>query len=132
MPWLLREGLRWAGVGLLIYVAWRMATAHWIGLQGTGRRPFTFSQVAAIQWPNPKGRAMSIAVTSQFILIDFPTQSAVIVGLVFSLVGVCTALSWTVMGQFIGRLMQTPSQLIWFNRIMGLMILGCAVFLFQG
>ena len=117
---LLREILRWAGVGLLIYVAWRTATAHQIG-----------SQAAAIQWLNPKGWAMSIAVTSQFIIIEFPAHSAVIIGLVFSLVGVCTASSWTVLGQAIGRLLQTPLRLIWFNRIMGFLILSCVVFLFQ-
>ena len=84
---LLREILRWAGVGLLIYVAWRTATAHQIGSQDAGRQPFTFLQAAAIQWLNPKGWAMSIAVTSQFIIIEFPAHSAVIIGLVFSLVG---------------------------------------------
>ena len=47
--WLLREVLRWAGVGLLIYVAWRTATAHGIGAQDTGHRPFTFLQASAIQ-----------------------------------------------------------------------------------
>ena len=36
---LLREILRWAGVGLLIYVAWRTATAHQIGSQDAGRQP---------------------------------------------------------------------------------------------
>ena len=53
--WLLREGLRWVGVGLLIYVAWRTATTHRIGSQDAGRKPFTFLQAAAFQWLNPKG-----------------------------------------------------------------------------
>ena len=128
--WLLREGLRWAGVGLLIYVAWRTATTHRIGSQDPGRKPFTFLQAAAFQWLNPKGWAMSIAVTSQFILTESPMQSALLVGLVFSLVGICTASSWTALGQAIGRLLEVPSRLIWFNRTMGLMILGCVVFLF--
>ena len=104
--------LRWAGVGLLIYVAWRTATAHGIGAQDTGHRPFTFLQAAAIQWLNPKGWTMSIAVTSQFILIEFPAQSAVIIGLVFTLVGVYTASVWTVLGQAISRLLQTPARRI--------------------
>ena len=75
--WLVRECLRWAGVGLLIYVLWKIATSLHLGPQGATAKPFSFLQAAGFQWFNPKGSVMFIAVTSQFIMMDFPLYSAV-------------------------------------------------------
>ena len=128
--WLVRECLRWAGVGLLIYVSWKIATSHQLGPQGATAKPYSFLQAAGFQWFNPKGWAMSIAVTSQFIMVDFPLHSAVTVAVVFSIVGFWSTSCWAILGQAIGKFLAQPAWLIWFNRTMALMILCCIVFLF--
>ncbi|MEO1121599.1 MAG: LysE family transporter, partial [Pseudomonadota bacterium] len=48
-----RETLKWAGAALLLYLAWRIATAGRTKTAGGGR-PFTFVEAAGFQWINPK------------------------------------------------------------------------------
>jgi threonine/homoserine/homoserine lactone efflux protein len=91
-------------------------------------QPFLFLQAAGFQWLNPKGWAMSIAVTSQFIMVDFPLHSAVTVAVVFSIVGFWSTSCWAMLGRAIGKFLAQPARLIWFNRAMALMILCCIVF----
>ena len=59
----LREALRWIGVGLLLYVAYKIATAGGLGSSTGERRPFRFHEAALFQWVNPKGWSMAIAIT---------------------------------------------------------------------
>ena len=49
----LRELLRWAGVFLLLYVAYKIATAGGLTDSGGQSRPFRFIEAAGFQWINP-------------------------------------------------------------------------------
>ncbi|MDG2405651.1 MAG: hypothetical protein P8M25_12025 [Paracoccaceae bacterium] len=81
-------------------------------------KPVSFLQATGLQWFNPEGWAMFIVVT---------------VVVIFSIVGFWSTSFWAMLGQEIGKFLAQPALpcLIWFNRAMALMILGCVVFLFQ-
>lgn len=69
---ILREGLRWLGAALLAYVAYQIVSSGGIRKLGGAPRPMTFFEAAGFQWINPKGWAMAIALTSQFVTPDGP------------------------------------------------------------
>ena len=127
---LLREVLRWVGVGLLLHLAYKIATAGGLGSSAGERRPFRFHEAALFQWVNPQGWAMAIAITSQFATPDAPMQTAIIIAAVFVFFGFATASTWAVLGVSLQRFLETENRLKWFNRVIALLIAGCVTFLF--
>ena len=119
---LLREALRWLGIILLIYVAYKIATAGGLS-QADGRaRPFRFYEAAGFQWVNPKGWAMAIAITSQFIDPAAPIESSLTVAFIFICAGIASASLWAWLGSHIATRPSGPERTIWFNRLLGLLV----------
>jgi threonine/homoserine/homoserine lactone efflux protein len=63
----LREGVRWIGVIVLLWFAYKIATASIDGSSGGHSKPFTFWQSAAFQWINPKAWAMATSFGAAFV-----------------------------------------------------------------
>lgn len=126
----LRQGLRWLGALILLWIAYKIATSGGISAAKGNPRPFRFLEAAAFQWVNPKAWSMAIAITSQFITGEAPFQSATIVAGMFVLAGLSSASGWAIAGQWITRWVNTPSRLQRFNLIMALLIVACVVLLF--
>lgn len=127
---LLRESLRWLGAAVLLWLAWKVATAGGLSRAGAEPRPFTFAEAAAFQWINPKAWAFAVALTSQFVRPEAPLASALAVGGVFVVIGLASATAWALAGQAITRWIDTEDRLRRFNVAMGLVIAGCVGLLF--
>lgn len=123
------EVLRWVGAALLLWIAFKIATSSTISKDDAPRRPFTFMQSVGFQFVNPKGWAVAVALTSQFVVGEQATQIAIIVAVVFAFVGLTSAFGWTLFGKAIGRVLNTHTRLLWFNRTMALFIVGFLVLL---
>lgn len=119
---LLREGLRWGGAALLLWMAWRLATSGAIASQKGEPRPLTFLQAAAFQWINPKAWTMAVAATSQFISPVAPLTSSVVVAGVFLAGGLVSSAAWAWAGQAMTRWLTTARRLRWFNVTMAALI----------
>jgi len=127
---ILRETMRWGGAALLLYIAWRTATATGKLKKEGARKPFTFLQAAGFQWINPKAWAMCIAITSQFITGSgntLLTAGIVTGGAIFA--GLSSTLTWTAGGASLQRWLNTEGRLKVFNICMGLMIAACVLML---
>ncbi|MEL6278562.1 MAG: LysE family translocator [Pseudomonadota bacterium] len=124
-----RETLKWAGAALLLYLAWRIATAGRTKTAGGGR-PFTFVEAAGFQWINPKAWSMAIGTASAFMVGLAPVKEAAICAGVFVLSGIGSSQTWTIFGVSIRRFLSTDARLRTFNVTMGLLVAGCVVFLF--
>lgn len=122
---LLRETLRWIGIVLLIYVAYKIATSGGLGSSKGEPRPFTFVEAAGFQWINPKGWSMSVAVTAQFASGSQPVFAALVVSFVFGVLALASTLSWGLLGQGIRRFLTNDVRLKWFNWTMAILILAC-------
>lgn len=122
---LLRETLRWIGIVLLIYVAYKIATSGGLGSSNSEPRPFTFLEAAGFQWINPKGWSMSVAVTAQFASGSQPVFAALVVSFVFGVLALASTLSWGLLGQGIRRFLTNDVRLKWFNWTMAILILAC-------
>ncbi len=128
---LLHDILRWGGALLLVWVAWKIATAKRPGEAGAATKPFTFLQAAAFQWINPKAWIMCISISAQFLDPEMPLLSAGIVAGISSLGGITSASGWAWFGMLLARWLHTPTRLRAFNWSMAAIILaGVAVVIF--
>lgn len=129
---LLREGVRWLGAALLLYIAWKIATSGGLSSARGEPRPLTFLEAAGFQWVNPKAWTGALAITAQFATGAAPLTEAVVIGVVCVLTGLTSASTWALGGQAIRRFLATPERLRAFNIAMGLLIAGCVGLLFLG
>lgn len=127
---LLQELMRYGGAALLLWVAWRIATAKAPGSPGSRSKPFTFFQACAFQWVNPKAWAMCIGVVGQFMTGENVVLEAATATLVATLSGLTSATGWALFGSALKRWLNTSSRLKLFNYTMaGLVLLGVLLLL---
>ncbi len=127
---LLREGLRIVGAIVLLWVAWNIASARGAAKVGAGEKPFTFLQGAAFQWINPKAWVMAIGISAQFVTPDSPFVTALIVAVVFVIVGFGSASTWAFFGAALQNWLRVGNRLRVFNLSMALLIVASVFFLF--
>lgn len=111
--------LRWAGCAYLLWLAWKIATAHSIG-GVTAAKPLTFWQAAAFQWVNPKAWVGAIGAVSAYAPKDHYLS-----GLALLLVGgvgltLAATLVWAGAGVGVRRFLDQDGRLRAFNLAMGL------------
>lgn len=118
----LRETLRWGGAALLCWIAWKVAIAGEAKAGRAGENPMTFVGASAFQWVNPKGWSMAIAATAQFVHPADPLRTAVLVAVVFGLLGLVSSATWVGLGQAISGWLTTPARRRAFNLTMAVLI----------
>ena len=126
----LQVAVRWFGAAIMIWLAWKIAIAGGISSARGEPRPFRFTEAAAFQWVNPKAWAMSIAVTSQFITTANAITVIPIISAVYIVAAMTGTVSWAAFGTTMQRWLTTPVRMVWFNRIMALLIAACVALLF--
>ncbi|NIL97233.1 MAG: LysE family transporter, partial [Planctomycetales bacterium] len=127
----LQSGLHWGGAAVLLWIAWKIASSGSISGTSGKPRPFTFLEAVAFQWVNPKGWTMAIAVPAQFMNPDRPLITASIVAGAYVLMGFTSATGWAVLGTQLTKWLTTDNRQKWFNFVMGLLIAGCVVLLWN-
>ena len=117
----LQEVMRWAGAALLLWFAWRIATA---GRAEDERRsrPLNFAEAAGFQWVNPKAWAMAMATTAQFVTGSAVIVESLLCALAYAIAGLGSSIVWAGFGVWIRRLLSTDLRLRIFNVAMGLLI----------
>ena len=129
---ILREVLRYAGVLVLLWLAYKIATSPLPkGGQVEGEQPWGFFRAAAFQWINPKAWVMAISIVGQLPQMK-PFWLAPLIGaLVFVAAGLTSANGWALFGVGIQRFLSTPLRFRIFNGVMaGLIILTVVGILF--
>jgi threonine/homoserine/homoserine lactone efflux protein len=119
--------LKFLGGAYMLWLAYRVATAHLSNDERAPARPFTFLQAAAFQWVNPKAFVAVLSAIAVYVRpghegVDFPIMLAVLT--------VCTVLSvstWTGFGVALRRLLQNPSHARIFNGAMAVLLVASIV-----
>ena len=111
-------------IGFLIYLAWKIATSGRMDSKQTAK-PLTVWQAAIFQIVNPKSTAVIISAVSTYTsgLDALPLEVTQIV-LIFLVATVCSTSTWCLFGTAIGRLLTDRRHLLWFNRVMALLLLA--------
>ena len=126
----IREAMRWGGAALLLWFAWRIATAG--KAEAADRsRPLTIWEAAGFQWINPKSWAMAMATTSQFVTGANIWLESAICGGAYVIAGLGATTTWSAFGVAIRRFLNSEIRLRAFNITMGLLIASFVVFLFK-
>ena len=114
--------LRWAAAAYILYIAWRMVTAKGPGIAVTGEKPMSFLGAVAFQWVNPKAWVMALGAVGTYAEHGRFLVDVILIAVVFMIVTVPCALTWTGLGSGIRRWFKKPGHLKAFNWTMAALL----------
>jgi threonine/homoserine/homoserine lactone efflux protein len=114
----LATGIRWLGIGYLLYIAWTVSRADTIG-ERTLAHPLTFWQSAAFQYANPKAWMLAAATAGTYMAANDATMRLLVICLVFSTACAASLVVWAAAGAALKQWLQRGSRLRIFNLAMG-------------
>jgi threonine/homoserine/homoserine lactone efflux protein len=129
-PWL-HNVMKILGIGYLLWLAYKIATATSIGGAGASK-PFSFLQAAGFQWINPKSWAAGTSTLGTFTSTEagnFHWQ-VLIVASVYVAAGFFSGSAWTLFGSGISRFLKEPKILRLFNLSMAVLLVGSLIVMF--
>jgi len=113
-------GLRIVGIAVLLWLAWKIATA---GRPGAPReRPMGFSEAMAFQLVNPKGWLICAGAVTFLQPDAAPIIQAGIFSAIWLVLGTACMLAWLGFGAAMQRLLRTDRALRRFNIAMGTLL----------
>lgn len=123
--------LKWIGVVLLLWLAWKIGSAGKAAHAASGGdRPWSFLQATAFQVVNPKGWVICISVISQFVTGAAPLHEGATVFVMSVLTGTSSAIGWVAFGVMMQRWLDTAERLRLFNLAMAGLIVASVGLLF--
>ena len=122
--------LKWIGAAVLLWLAWKIATAGRPGATADGK-PVGLVGAAAFQWVNPKSWLVCTSAAATFL--DQGAGSALgqsaAFGITFVLAAVPSCLPWLAFGAVLHRFLRSERAVRLFNGTMGA-LLAASVILF--
>ena len=120
--------LKWGGIGFLLWLSWKIATARWEGA-ALGTSVVGFWRAAALQWVNPKAWVVSASAAGTFF--DAETNTAFVqsmgFGILFFLAALPSGLVWLAFGATVQGWLHTERAWRIFNGAMGMLLAGSIV-----
>ena len=123
-------GLRVVGVAVLLWLAWKIATAGRSGAAARGS-PIGFLEAAAFQWVNPKAWLMCTGAVAGFLQAGEASAlpQAAFFAAIFLAAGLPSMMAWLGFGAAMQHLLQSDRALRIFNVAMGLLLVASVVLL---
>jgi threonine/homoserine/homoserine lactone efflux protein len=123
-PWLILI-LKWVGIGFLLWLAWKIATAGHRDTT-TEQQHLGFWGAAAFQWINPKSWLVSVSAVSVYLHPAAGTAftQALGFGLLFLLAALPSCFIWLAFGAGLQRFLSTKRTARIFNVAMGVLLAG--------
>ncbi|MFL9890868.1 LysE family translocator [Paraburkholderia sp. RL17-383-BIF-A] len=120
--------VKWAGVGFLLYMAYKLAVDDGqLGADKPARGP-SFAYGAAMQWLNPKAWLASLAGMGAYAADGDGRLIAQFTVLYFVICYLSIA-SWAYAGTFLRKYLQQPQRVRFFNRILAALLAASALYL---
>ena len=124
----LHATLRWVGGAWMLWIAWGIFRADPVmpSRGRTANAPMGFAGGALFQWVNPKAWVIAVVANTTYTVPGHGlVGQALLIAVLFSLVGVPCSLTWALLGAGAGRVLRSPTQWRAFNTIMaGLLVLS--------
>ncbi|USU16269.1 LysE family translocator [Paraburkholderia fungorum] len=124
----LMDIVKWAGIGFLLYMAYKLAVDDGkLGADKPTRGP-SFAYGAAMQWLNPKAWLASLAGMGAYAA-DGDGRLVWQFTVVYFVVCYLSIASWAYAGTFLRRYLQEPKRVRLFNRAMATLLAASAMYL---
>lgn len=121
---IVRQGLAWGGALLILWLAWKIATAGHHGAVAA-RATIGFWPAAALQWVNPKSWVVSATAASAYLSRDGSAAGQAIgFGALFVLVALPSCLLWLAGGASVERVLHSERAAKRFNITMAALLAG--------
>mgnify|MGYP001366578113 CR=1 FL=1 len=116
--------LHWGGTAVLLWLAWKIATASGTIDAASGRGGIGYLDAAVFQWVNPKAWLVSASAAGTFLTVraGSPVTQAVSLAALFVLAALPSCFPWLAFGAAMQRLLRTPRRLRVFNVTMGVLL----------
>ena len=118
----LQTVLKIAGAAYMLWLAYKVATAHQTGEGEAPARPFTFMQAAAFQWVNPKAVLAVVSGVAIYVRPDHRWTDFSIVVAVFTVVTLLAVSLWAGFGVALRGYLKDPARARIFNFAMALLL----------
>jgi threonine/homoserine/homoserine lactone efflux protein len=119
----LQTAIKVCGAIYMLYLAWKVATAH----QGeakdeTPAKPFTFMQAAAFQWINPKALVAVIGGIALYVRPGYERIDFLVMLVVMTAATIGAVALWTGFGVALRRFLRDPARARIFNISMAVLL----------
>lgn len=127
--------VRTVGIGYLLWMAWRLAGAGTLAQVDGSRLNVTFWQGVGMQFVNIKAWMLALALAAGWVTSTAgqpssnPLQRLAIVCGVMALFALASNLTYALVGALLRQWLATGSRLLWFNRVMALLLLATAIWM---
>ncbi|MGD8174893.1 LysE family translocator [Marinimicrobium sp. ARAG 43.8] len=117
--------LRVLSAAFLGYMAWLLLSTRTAPESDTNAsHPMRFWQATLFQWVNPKAWLICLALVATHTDPHHLAVTTAWASLVFLLIGVPIMVAWTAGGMVMKTWLQTGERLLWFNRLMALLLVA--------
>ncbi|MBI1203803.1 MAG: LysE family translocator [Rhodopseudomonas sp.] len=123
----LHVALKVAGAVYMLYLAYKVSTAHLANEGQAPARPITFLQAAAFQWVNPKAVLAAVSAIAIFVRPDHQSFDIPLMLLAFTIATAGSVLTWSAFGVALRGLLKDPSHARIFNIAMALLLVASIV-----
>ena len=121
--------LKWCGAVVLLWLAWKIATAGVHSDGSSGQKPVGFVGAAGFQWVNPKAWLASASAAAAFLSGgESALVQALAFGAIFFALSIPSCFPWLAFGAVMQRFLRSERTTRVFNGLMGV-LLACSVVL---
>ncbi len=121
--------IRWGGLGVIVWFAWRIATAD-ASASGQRGRPLKFLEAVGFQWVNPKAWGLAVYVSTTYGSGHAALSNTAVAAVAFLVSGFASSTAWALFGAGIGKALDQGWRLRAFNVSMAALLLASAGWLF--
>ena len=127
---LLRGAIKWAGLAYLLWLAWKLAGSGRLTQADPRRFDVGFWQGALLQFINIKAWMAALLISAGWIsLADDPWPRIAYVLPVLMAYGLVSNLTYALIGSALRRWLAQGARLLWFNRLLALVLLATALWM---
>jgi len=124
----LQLALKIAGAAYMLWLAFKVATAHQSSEEGRALgRPFSFLQAVAFQWVNPKAVIAALSAIAIYVRPGHEYGDFTVLMGVLTVCTVGAVTTWTGFGVVLRRLLRDPGRARIFNGVMALLLVASIV-----
>lgn len=125
---LILQALKWCGIGFLLWLAWKLATAR--SSEAASEQEYVgFWRAAAFQWINPKSWLVSASAVGAYLQAQAggALQQSLYFGALFVLAALPSCFVWLAFGAALQRFLRSERASRIFNVAMGALLAGSVV-----